>query len=58
MLIEIPNVLSKAQVQQCRAAMDQAEWVDGNVTSGAQSALAKNNMQLLKARLWHARSGI
>ncbi len=26
--------------------MDQAEWVDGNVTSGHQSALAKNNMQL------------
>lgn len=26
--------------------MEQAEWVDGNVTSGHQSALAKNNMQL------------
>jgi PKHD-type hydroxylase len=46
MLIEIPNVLSKAQVAQCRQLMDAAEWVDGNVTSGSQSALAKNNLQL------------
>lgn len=46
MLIEIPNVLSKEQVAQCRSLMDAAEWVDGNVTSGSQSALAKNNLQL------------
>ncbi len=46
MLISIPNVLNKAQVAQCRQLMDAAEWVDGNVTSGHQSALAKNNMQL------------
>ena len=46
MLIEIPNVLSKAQVAECRQLMDAAEWVDGNVTSGYQSSLAKNNMQL------------
>ncbi|BCM25583.1 Fe2+-dependent dioxygenase [Methyloradius palustris] len=46
MLISIPNVLSKAQVAECRQLMDVAEWVDGNVTSGHQSALAKNNMQL------------
>lgn len=46
MLITIPDVLTKAQVAECRKSMDQAEWVDGNVTSGHQSALAKNNMQL------------
>ncbi|MES2552191.1 MAG: Fe2+-dependent dioxygenase [Pseudomonadota bacterium] len=46
MLITIPNVLSREQVIQCRQLMDQAEWIDGNVTSGTQSALAKNNMQL------------
>lgn len=46
MLIEIPNVLSKGQVEKCRQMMDAAEWVDGNVTSGSQSALAKNNLQL------------
>ena len=46
MLLTIPDLLSKAQVAQCRAALDQAEWVDGNVTSGPQSALAKNNQQI------------
>ena len=46
MLIEIPNVLTKAQVAECRQLMDVADWVDGNVTSGYQSALVKNNMQL------------
>jgi len=46
MLIEIPNVLNKVQVAECRQLMDSAEWVDGNVTSGYQSAQVKNNMQL------------
>lgn len=46
MLLHIPGVLSKQQVAHCREAMDAADWVDGNVTAGPQSALAKNNMQL------------
>ena len=46
MLLTIPNLLSKTQVTQCRAALDQADWVDGNITSGPQSALAKNNRQI------------
>jgi len=46
MLIELPNVLTKQQVQQCRQLMSEAQWVDGNVTSGTLSALAKNNLQL------------
>ena len=46
MLIEFPNVLTKQQVQQCRQLMSEAQWVDGNVTSGTLSALAKNNLQL------------
>lgn len=46
MLLTIAKVLSKAQVAQYRAALDQAEWIDGNATSGPQSALAKNNCQL------------
>ena len=46
MLLTIPNLLSKSQVAQCRTALDQVEWVDGNVTSGPQSALAKNNRQV------------
>lgn len=46
MLIDIPDVLSKDEVGYFRRLMDAAEWVDGNVTSGAQSAMAKVNLQL------------
>ncbi|EKY28030.1 oxidoreductase, 2OG-Fe(II) oxygenase family protein [Brevundimonas diminuta 470-4] len=46
MLVHIPNVLNREQVQQFRTLMDAADWTDGNQTSGAQSALAKNNPQL------------
>ncbi len=46
MLVRIPDILSKAEVARCRQVVDQAEWIDGNATSGHQSALAKNNQQL------------
>jgi PKHD-type hydroxylase len=46
MMVHIPNVLSKAQVKSLRLALDSAEWVDGNETSGAQAALAKRNLQV------------
>jgi len=46
MLVVIPEVLSKAEVARCRALIDAAAWVDGNETSGHQSALAKKNEQL------------
>src|SRR6478609_3030192 len=46
MLIAIPRVLDDDGVAQVRAVIDAGEWVDGNVTSGPQAALAKNNEQL------------
>ena len=46
MLLQIPQVLIAEQVVQFRARMDGATWVDGNVTSGHQSAQAKKNEQL------------
>ncbi|MCW0234155.1 MAG: Fe2+-dependent dioxygenase [Ferrovibrio sp.] len=46
MMLRIPEVLSKQQVAHCRQVMDAAQWIDGNATSGHQSALVKNNMQL------------
>lgn len=46
MLLQIPGVLTPDQVTQCRRVLDAAEWVDGNATSGRQSALAKRNEQL------------
>lgn len=49
MLLEIPGVLSAQQVAQMRARIDAAQWVDGNVTSGHQSAQAKYNEQLPEA---------
>ncbi len=46
MLLTVPNVLTDEQVQQARAKLDAASWVDGRVTAGHQSAQAKDNMQL------------
>jgi PKHD-type hydroxylase len=46
MLITIPDVLNAEQVKQARQILDQADWVDGKVTAGHQSAKAKDNMQL------------
>ena len=46
MLLQIPGVLAKPAVAELRRALDAAPWVDGNVTSGPQAALAKRNRQL------------
>jgi PKHD-type hydroxylase len=46
MLIAIPQVLDDDGVARLRAVIDAGEWVDGNVTSGPQAALAKRNEQL------------
>jgi PKHD-type hydroxylase len=49
MLLHIPDVLTADQVAAIRARIDAAAWVDGNVTSGHQSAQAKRNEQLPEA---------
>jgi PKHD-type hydroxylase len=46
MILTIPQVLQEAQVREARALLDAAEWVDGRVTAGHQSARAKDNQQL------------
>lgn len=46
MMISIPDVLDRDGVSRVRSLIDAAEWVDGNITSGYQSALAKQNLQL------------
>ena len=46
MLLHIPDVLTTDQVAHARQLLDQAEWIDGRVTAGHQSARAKDNMQL------------
>jgi PKHD-type hydroxylase len=46
MLLAIPNVLTAEQVMRARQLLSEAEWVDGRVTAGHQSARAKDNAQL------------
>jgi PKHD-type hydroxylase len=46
MLLHIPDVLTAAQVSEARQMLEAAEWVDGRVTAGHQSARAKHNSQL------------
>ncbi|CDO38051.1 MULTISPECIES: Fe2+-dependent dioxygenase [Novosphingobium] len=46
MLLKLEGVMSRDEVAACRALIDSGEWVDGNETSGHQSRLAKNNLQL------------
>ncbi len=46
MLLKIPQLLSKEQVEQTRQIMLAADWTDGNITAGYQSAKAKNNLQI------------
>jgi PKHD-type hydroxylase len=46
MLLHVPNVLTAEQVAECRRQLDAAEWIDGRVTAGHQSAKAKDNAQL------------
>jgi PKHD-type hydroxylase len=46
MLLQIPEVLGKDEVANSRRLLAEAEWIDGRVTAGHQSALTKDNMQL------------
>src|SRR5271168_3965444 len=46
MLLHIPEVLTPAQVAECRDALAKADWADGRATAGYQSAKVKNNRQL------------
>ena len=46
MLLHIPEVFTKAEVQALRERLDAGPWTDGNMTSGHQSATAKRNLQL------------
>ena len=46
MLLQIPQVLTAEQVAHCRDRLEGADWADGRITAGHQSALAKNNQQL------------
>lgn len=46
MLLQIAEVLGAAEIDRIREALDAAEWVDGRVTAGFQSARTKDNAQV------------
>ncbi len=46
MLLPIANVLTAEQVAHCRSRLGGADWADGRITAGHQSAKAKDNAQL------------
>jgi len=57
MLLQIPGVLGKDQVATLRRALDAAAWVDGNLTSGYQAALAKKKLPTAAGQPRGARRG-
>jgi PKHD-type hydroxylase len=46
MLLRIPAALNADELARVRALLARAPWLDGKVTAGDQSALAKNNQQV------------
>ena len=46
MLLHIPGLFSREEVQRIRQALEAADWADGKITAGYQSAKAKHNLQL------------
>ena len=46
MLVHIPEVLTPDEVRYCRDVMRRADWADGRITAGHQSAQVKRNLQL------------
>ncbi|MES2831463.1 MAG: Fe2+-dependent dioxygenase [Pseudomonadota bacterium] len=46
MLLHVPALLSADEVARCRTILADAEWQDGGITAGSQSAQVKNNRQL------------
>ena len=46
MLVQIPDVLTAAEIAYCRQRLEETGWVDGKVTAGEQSAKVKHNLQI------------
>ncbi len=46
MLLQIPSILTRDEARELRRRIDAASWIDGNATSGHQSAQVKYNEQL------------
>jgi PKHD-type hydroxylase len=46
LLLQIPGVLGAQELAHCQRLLERAEWIDGRVTAGHQSAQVKQNRQL------------
>ncbi len=46
MLLRVPQVLNTDELAQLCQLLDKADWTDGKITAGTQSAQVKRNMQL------------
>jgi PKHD-type hydroxylase len=46
MMVHIPGVLDAAALRRCTQILGEADWQDGRVTAGNQSAQVKHNVQL------------
>jgi PKHD-type hydroxylase len=46
MLLAIPDLLTPEELAKIRATLEAADWADGRLTAGTQSALVKRNLQL------------
>jgi PKHD-type hydroxylase len=46
MLLHVPEVLNSNELGQLQALLQQADWADGKITAGTQSAQVKRNIQL------------
>ncbi|MFK3683212.1 Fe2+-dependent dioxygenase [Pseudomonas sp. NPDC088890] len=49
MLLHIPGLFEADELSRIREALAQADWADGKITAGYQSAKAKHNLQLPEA---------
>src|SRR5215469_8102623 len=46
MKLHIPNVLTAAQVAECRKTLETTDWTDGKATAGYLSSRVKDNLQV------------
>ena len=46
MLLRVPQVLNADELKQVHAMLNDADWTDGKITAGTQSAQVKRNTQL------------
>ena len=57
MLVQIPDILAAGEAAEALAALRGADWTDGRVTAGHQSAQVKHNLQIAEGTPLHTRLG-